>query len=615
MRFLRSDRARDRRSGAGAVVRRSMLSFVLGSFLTLVVVGVASVGLAGKMASQAALRDASLRGGSFSRSIVSPLLNDGMSNGWVQPDSALVSVLRNRLEDGSVRHIKLWDPNGRVLWADEKALVGQTFELDPPVKLLFGTQGVFADASNLEKSENALEVSEGQLFEVYAGATSARGQPVVVETYWSMEKIDDAQWALLRGLIPLVLGGLLLFQLAMFPLALSLARRVDRGLAERESMMHHALSASELERRRLAAELHDGVIQDLAGIGFALPSIAAGLHSTADSARQLLGETHRLLLKDVEHLRTMLTELHPGHLGDGRLAEAVESLALRAEREGVRTQVHVDTTTVQSPAVARMAYRIVREGAQNVLKHAHASSMEVTAGPDGPDYVVRVVDDGRGLSGDDPGDGHMGLRLLRDTLTDLGGSLSLTTGTSVGTVLEASFPSSMAEISSDGAVSSRRRRIPLWSRWRKNSLRFVTKDGSDPDLPGRVPPSDTRSPMIRVLLADDHPLMRLGLELAIDSAPDLVHCGSADGGFAAVTMALDTTPDVVVIDVTMPGGDGIEATRRIRQLLPDTRVVVLTWLESAEARAREAGADEFLLKDVPPEILLDRIRAVCAPAS
>jgi len=614
MPFPRSDRARDRRSGTGAVVRRSMLSFVLGSFLALVVVGVASIGIARNLASEAALRDAAMRGGAFSRGLVTPHLAEGMIDNRVKPGSSLEQLLKSHLKDGSVKHINLWDRTGKVIWADQKTMVGKSYDLDPEVLALFGTGEALSDVTDLHKPENALEASEGQLLEVYAGATSPTGAPVVVETYWSMEHLDDAQMAVLRGLIPLVLGGLLLFQLAMFPLALSLARRVDRGLAERETMMHHALSASELERRRLAAELHDGVIQDLAGIGFALPSIAAGLHSTADSARQLLGETHRLLLKDVEHLRTMLTELHPGHLGDGRLAEAVESLALRAEREGVRTRVHVDTTT-QSPAVARMAYRIVREGVQNVLKHARASSMEVTAGPDGPDYVVRVVDDGRGLNGDGPGDGHMGLQLLRDTLTDLGGTLSLTSGTSVGTVLEASFPASMAELSSSGPACQHPRRKLRFPRWRKESLRSVLQDVADPNLPGRVLPPTLRSPMIRVLLADDHPLMRLGLEMAIDSAPDLVHCGSADSGFAAVTMALDTTPDVVVLDVTMPGGDGIEATRRIRMLLPDTRVVILTWLESAEARAREAGADEFLLKDVPPEMLLDRIRAVCAPAA
>ncbi len=121
--------------------------------------------------------------------------------------------------------------------------------------------------------------------------------------------------------------------------------------------------------------------------------------------------------------------------------------------------------------------------------------------------------------------------------------------------------------------------------------------------------------MIRVLVADDHPMVRLGLELAISSAPDLVLCGSADNGVTAVTMALDTSPDVVILDVTMPGGDGIEATRQIRRLLPATGVVVLTWRVSAEDEARKAGAHSFLLKDVAPEVLLEHIRAAFSASS
>jgi DNA-binding NarL/FixJ family response regulator len=119
--------------------------------------------------------------------------------------------------------------------------------------------------------------------------------------------------------------------------------------------------------------------------------------------------------------------------------------------------------------------------------------------------------------------------------------------------------------------------------------------------------------VIRVMVADDHPLVRCGLETVLDSAPDLVHCGSADRGDAAVRLALVARPDVLIIDVTMPGGDGIEATRVIRGALPDTRVIVLTWDLAAGGRAVAAGAEAFLLKDVDPIVLLAHIRAGVAP--
>ncbi|MEO3937847.1 histidine kinase [Dermatophilaceae bacterium Soc4.6] len=467
-----------------------MISFAVASLALLIVVGAASNWVARDMASKSALRDAALRGGMFARISVTPLLAHGMTGTRVNPDSELVSVLESRMKDGSVRHIKLWDQSGRVLWADEKELVGRTFVLDADVVRLFATPAAssqVAEVTHLDQPENALEVAEGQLLEVYTPTTTPEGLPVVVETYWSVVRIDEAQWALLHELIPLVFAALLIFALAMLPLALSLARRVDRGLAERELMMQHALSASELERHRIASQLHDGVIQDLAGIGFALPSIAAGLHASANSTRELLGETHRLLLKDVAQLRDMLTELYPGNLGEGRLAEAVEALALRAEHEGVRTRVHVDTTD-QTLDVSRMAYRIVREGVQNVLKHARAKSMEVTAGPTGAHYVVRVVDDGEGPSAAEPMDGHMGLQLLAATLTDLGGTLSLTYGTTCGTVLEARFPCSPAEHSRSGPLTGTRRVRSLLFRGPKKSPRSVVEHEVSPTAPRGGPP-------------------------------------------------------------------------------------------------------------------------------
>ena len=115
--------------------------------------------------------------------------------------------------------------------------------------------------------------------------------------------------------------------------------------------------------------------------------------------------------------------------------------------------------------------------------------------------------------------------------------------------------------------------------------------------------------MIRVLLADDHPVMRWGLQLIIESAPDLAHCGSAANGVEAVSLAQQTAPDVVVLDVRMPGGDGIHAARQIRELLPDTGVVIHTSLASAEPGAHAAGADAFVLKGATSQTLIEHIRS------
>ncbi|MBS2538307.1 response regulator transcription factor [Catenulispora sp. NF23] len=120
--------------------------------------------------------------------------------------------------------------------------------------------------------------------------------------------------------------------------------------------------------------------------------------------------------------------------------------------------------------------------------------------------------------------------------------------------------------------------------------------------------------MVRVLLADDQPLIRAGLVMVITDAPDIEVVGQAGSGAEALRLVHGLRPDVVVMDIRMPGLDGIEATRRIRTEAPGTRVLMLTTFDDDENvyGSLRAGASGFLLKDMALDDILAAVRVVAA---
>ena len=117
--------------------------------------------------------------------------------------------------------------------------------------------------------------------------------------------------------------------------------------------------------------------------------------------------------------------------------------------------------------------------------------------------------------------------------------------------------------------------------------------------------------MIRVAIADDHRVVRVGLEQLLATFDDVELVGSADGGSAAVEQATATRPDVLLLDLSMPDLDGIEVTRRVAAGSPDTRVVLFTSFSDRDQilQALDAGAIGYLLKDAEPEAIHEALRA------
>jgi NarL family two-component system response regulator LiaR len=122
------------------------------------------------------------------------------------------------------------------------------------------------------------------------------------------------------------------------------------------------------------------------------------------------------------------------------------------------------------------------------------------------------------------------------------------------------------------------------------------------------------SEAITVLLVDDHHLVRQGVRAFLDTQPDIAVVGEADSGQAAVTLAEQYAPDVILMDLMMPGMDGVEATRRVKQISPRTQIIVLTSYHQDEHifPAIRAGALSYMLKDVGPVELANAVRQAAA---
>lgn len=444
--------------GRSKVVRGAVTRFLLWSLAVLALVATGTLLLSTPLAERLSVREATARSAAYAKNVVAPLVNDKVLSGDTGATEALVRLMSTRMADGSIKHMKIWTPSGRVLWSDEAGVTGKTFELEAEVAQLFGTEEATGEVSPLDKPENALEQSAEELIEVYVGFKADNGTPLVFEAYWPTERIrqdvSDIRWQFtLLGLV-----ALLLLALALLPLALSLARRVDRGLAEREEMMAQALSASDLERRRLSQDLHDGIVQDIVALGYALPTVAAALPREATAARALLDQVHTDVARGVAGVRELLTDVYPADLEHGGLVLAIQDLADRQRRHGTEVAVAVDSRLGEPLAVAQLTYRVVREALRNVAKHAQATEVEVTAAAEGDRATVEVRDDGVGLRAEPAGatdtgalpgdDGHLGLRLLRDTLRTFGGDVTVGERPGGGTVLRASFPLALRPVSS-----------------------------------------------------------------------------------------------------------------------------------------------------------------------
>jgi CheY-like chemotaxis protein len=339
--------------------------------------------------------------------------------------------------------------------------------------------------------------------------------------------------------------------------------------------------AEQRERRRLGQLLHDHLQQLL--VAAKLRASLLDL-STDEKARETAAQVERILAECIAASRALAAELSPPLLDDAGLGAALEWLA-RQMRESHRLEVMVEGDLSLNPGAAdvrTLLFQSTREQLFNVVKHAGVRAAQVFLTRAGADRVaVEIRDAGRGFEVEASLAQGSGLRHIRQRLELLGGRMELESAPGRGTRVVMVAPLDEA------------RRPAIAPRAPAAGARRTTS---------------AEAPR-RVLLVDDNDLVRRGLAELLGRLEALELVGEAEDGQAALERALELEPDVVLMDVTMPRLDGIEATRLLKQLLPELRIVGLSLRSEpeVEARMRQAGASAFVAKDEGAEALLAAI--------
>ena len=541
----------------------------------MIVIGAVGFVIVRRSATSGAIRQAKDLTQLAGRGIAAPLITPGVLRGDPAELARLDRVVHERiLHDTPIVRVKVWDARGRVVYSDARQVIGSVFALDAGDRQTLLRGGTKADASDLNRPENRSERGFKRLLEVYVGIRGPDGSRLLYEDYERSSTISASsrrQWA---ALLPALVGALLVLYLVQVPLAYSLARRLRARQREREELLRRAIDASDLERRRIAADLHDTAVQRLAGVSLSLAASAGTEGGDRAQTRQAFARAAAETRETIRELRTLLVDIYPPTLQRSGLLAALKDLVAPLQTAGIEVSLQVPDPIELPDDTEALLYRVSQEAVRNARTHGNATKVEVAVRREPHGVVLSVVDNGRGFS----------------TVE--------VTGTSADQSLRHA---------PDARSERPRRRDPGRAVLRRRR---------------HVRPARGAVAVIRLLIADDHPLVRDALAVCSTRAEDISVVAAAENGRDAVAVALETSPDVVLMDLEMPVLGGIEAIRTLKAEGSSAHVVVLTTFSDRDRilGALDAGALGYMLKDADPEEIIrggarSRARRVTARAA
>ena len=357
--------------------------------------------------------------------------------------------------------------------------------------------------------------------------------------------------------------------------------------------------AEQRERQRLSHVLHDGLQQILVGAKFKLAMV-----ERSRDTKQAAGEVSDLIDDAIETSRSLAAELSPPILHRGNLILALEWLVRwMNDRHGLTVNLTArDKIDGVPEETTLLLFQAVRELLFNVVKHSGVRSARVQVMQRNRHIQVEVEDDGAGFNHNQlrHEGGHSrgtGLFSIRERLSLLGGRMEVDSRPGAGSRLKLTMPLFTATA---GAV------IPSDNKQAQISVAI-------PQDQAAMAGSESG---IRVVLVDDHLIMRQGLAGLLKLEPGIEVVGEASDGESAIKLIRDVRPDVVLMDINMPGMDGIQATRILRAEMPELQIIGLSMFEEGEKSGEmcKAGAVVCLTKSAPAKSVIEALRNFTLPS-
>lgn len=424
-------------------MRRVVVPVAVAAVVIAIVISVAGSLVSRRIAEQQAVHDVAQLTDVLADSVVQPALTDRMLSDPKAMRAVLDPLVRSRVLNSTLIRVKVWSPAGGVLYSDEPRLIGRTFPLEDEARAAFNQANGKASVSDLRRPENEFERDEGKLLEVYRAVSTPSGQPLLFETYFRYDSVTARNHELWRGFAVVMLSSLAALLLLLIPLVWTLLARARGVRQQRESLMRHALEASDDERRRIAASLHDGVVQQLAAASFSAaghaeeaakvgqPHLAVEIQSVAQTVRE-----------SIAGLRSLLVDIYPPNLHTSGLAVALGDLAWATTTTGIELTLDLDEAVSDTlpELVQETIFRVTQEALRNVVRHSNAARVVISlAAVDDDHALLEVCDNGVGF---DPAaafrrdQGHFGLQLMADAARRAGAALTFDTPVGGGTALQ-----------------------------------------------------------------------------------------------------------------------------------------------------------------------------------